>query len=160
MHSRVSSPSSSHDTTSAPSPQPRARSKIVSASRIVLHHFKKHVGVGVICAVGYFDPGNWSVDIQAGASFGYRPMLFVIFVAGIIAIVLQAPIISTDLAELLGSAIGLSLLFPKLPLWSTVLLTGVDVFIFLIIGDPSRTGRRVRLFEVVIIVLTQPNAVY
>ncbi|KAJ8596811.1 Nramp-domain-containing protein [Rhizopogon salebrosus TDB-379] len=65
----------------------------------------------------------------------------------------EIAIISTDLAELLGSAIGLSLLFPKLPLWSTVLLTGVDVFIFLIIGDPSRTGRRVRLFEVVIIVL-------
>lgn len=29
------------------------------------------------------------MDIQAGASFGYRPMLFVILLAGIIAIVLQ-----------------------------------------------------------------------
>lgn len=148
--------------------------------------------------MGYFDPGNWSVDIQAGASFGYRPMLFVILFAGIIAIILQVlaarlgcvtgidlarhcrlllhdhprhprlvrrlvlyplyalceiAIISTDLAELLGSAIGLCLLFPKLPLWSAVLLTGVDVFIFLIIGDPSRTGRPVRVFELVIITL-------
>lgn len=148
--------------------------------------------------MGYFDPGNWSVDIQAGASFGYRPMLFVILLAGIIAIILQVlaarlgcvtgidlahhcrlllhdhprhprlvrrlvlyplyalceiAIISTDLAELLGSAIGLCLLFPKLPLWSAVLLTGVDVFIFLIIGDPSRTGRPVRVFELVIIIL-------
>ncbi|KAG0703149.1 natural resistance-associated macrophage protein-domain-containing protein [Suillus ampliporus] len=173
-------------------------SVVASAWRTVLHHFKKHVGIGIICAVGYFDPGNWSVDIQAGASFGYRPMLFVIFLAGIIAIVLQVlaarlgcvtgldlahhcrlllhdhprhprlvrrlvlyplyalceiAIISTDLAELLGSAIGLCLLFPKLPLWSAVLLTGVDVFIFLIIGDPSRTGRPVRLFELVIILL-------
>lgn len=34
--------------------------------------------------------GNWSVDIQAGASFGYRPMLFVIFLAGVMAIILQA----------------------------------------------------------------------
>jgi Mn2+/Fe2+ NRAMP family transporter len=65
----------------------------------------------------------------------------------------EIAIISTDLAELLGSAIGLTLLFPKLPLWSAVLLTGVDVFIFLIIGDPSRTGRPVRLFEIVIILL-------
>jgi metal iron transporter len=65
----------------------------------------------------------------------------------------EIAIVSTDLAELLGSAIGLSLLFPKLPLWSAVLLTGVDVFIFLIIGDPSRTGRPVRLFEAVIIIL-------
>lgn len=173
-------------------------SAVSSAFRTVLHHFKKHVGVGVICAVGYFDPGNWSVDIQAGASFGYRPMLFVIFLAGVIAIILQVlaarlgcvtgldlahhcrlllhdhprhprlvrrlvlyplyalceiAIISTDLAELLGSAIGLCLLFPKLPLWSAVLLTGVDVFIFLIIGDPSRTGRPVRFFELVIIIL-------
>lgn len=165
---------------------------------MVLHHFKKHVGVGILCAVGYFDPGNWSVDIQAGVSFGYRPMLFVILLAGIIAIILQVlaarlgcvtgldlahhcrlllhdhpkhprlvrqlvlyplyalselAIISTDLAELLGSAIGLCLLFPKLPLWSGVLLTGVDVFIFLIVGDPSRTGRPVRFFELVIIIL-------
>lgn len=148
--------------------------------------------------MGYFDPGNWSVDIQAGASFGYRPMLFVIFLAGSIAIILQVlaarlgcvtgldlahhcrlllhdhprhprlvrrlvlyplyalceiAIISTDLAELLGSAIGLCLLFPKLPLWSAVLLTGVDVFIFLVIGDPSRTGRPVRFFELVILIL-------
>lgn len=65
----------------------------------------------------------------------------------------EIAIISTDLAELLGSAIGLSLLFPKLPLWSTVLLTGFDVFVFLIIGDPSRTGRPVRFFEFVIIIL-------
>jgi len=34
--------------------------------------------------------GNWSVDLQAGSSFGYRPMLFVILMAGLGAIVLQA----------------------------------------------------------------------
>ncbi|KIK49560.1 Nramp transporter [Suillus luteus UH-Slu-Lm8-n1] len=197
MHS--SSPPS-HDDSSAQTLQSEhaQMSAVNSAFKTVLHHFKKHVGIGIICAVGYFDPGNWSVDIQAGASFGYRPMLFVIFLAGIIAILFQVlaarlgcvtgldlahhcrlllhdhpthpllvrrlvlyplyalceiAIISTDLAELLGSAIGLSLLFPKLPLWSTVLLTGFDVFIFLIIGDPSRTGRPVRFFELVIIIL-------
>ncbi|KAF9243857.1 natural resistance-associated macrophage protein-domain-containing protein [Melanogaster broomeanus] len=178
----------------------RYQDRVVTTSilRTVWFHLRKHVGMGIICAVGYFDPGNWSVDIQAGTTFGYRPMLFVILLAGLMAIVLQVlatrlgcvtgldlaahcrillhdhprhprlvrhfvlyplyvlceiAIISTDLAELLGSAIGLSLLFPNLPLWAGVLLTGVDVFIFLIIGDPSRTGRPVRLFEVVIILL-------
>lgn len=201
MYSSPSSPSL-HDDSAARTSQPLLRtsqmSVVNSAFKILLHHFKKHVGVGVICAVGYFDPGNWSVDIQAGVSFGYRPMLFVILIAGIVAIILQVlaarlgcvtgldlahhcrlllhdhprhprlvrrlvlyplyalceiAIISTDLAELLGSAIGLCLIFPELPLWSAVLLTGVDVFIFLIIGDPSRTGRRVRFFELVIIIL-------
>ncbi|KAG2156502.1 natural resistance-associated macrophage protein-domain-containing protein [Suillus bovinus] len=180
MDSNSSSSPSLHNDSSTQTSQQRS-------AKTILHHFKKHVGVGIICAVGYFDPGNWSVDIQAGVSFGYRPMLFVILLAGIIAIILQAhlahhcrlllhdhprhprlvrrlvlyplyalceiAIISTDLAELLGSAIGICLLFPKLPLWSAVLLTGVDVFIFLIIGDPSRTGRRVRFFELVIIIL-------
>ncbi|KIJ68683.1 hypothetical protein HYDPIDRAFT_81919 [Hydnomerulius pinastri MD-312] len=190
--------SSSHDLPNKSLPwSHRVKLALTPACRTVWHHLRKHVGVGIICAVGYFDPGNWSVDIQAGASFGYRPMLFVILLAGIIAIVLQVlaarlgcvtgldlaahcrvllhdhpryprlvrrlvlyplyilcevAIISTDLAELLGSAIGLCLLFPKLPLWAGVMLTGVDVFIFLIIGDPSRTGRPVRLFELVAVV--------
>lgn len=163
------------------------------------HHVKKHAGVGIVCAVAYFDPGNWSVDMQAGSSFGYRPMLFVILMAGLGAVVLQTmaaklgcvtgadlashcrlllynrpkhrllirygvlyplyvlceiAIISTDLAELLGSAIGLVLLFPKLPLWSAVLLTATDVLVFLIIGDPTRGhGRPVRMFEFSVIIL-------
>lgn len=72
---------------------------------------RKHVGVGIVCAVAYFDPyvlcipsvagipnsltlmpfarGNWSVDLQAGSNFGYRPMLFVLLMAGLGAIVLQ-----------------------------------------------------------------------
>lgn len=37
----------------------------------------------------YFYRGNWSVDLQAGAAFGYRPMLFVLLIAGLGAIVLQ-----------------------------------------------------------------------
>ncbi|KAG2117911.1 natural resistance-associated macrophage protein-domain-containing protein [Suillus discolor] len=199
MHSNTSSPSL-HDDSSAQTSHEGLRNKmsVSSALNAVVHHFKRHVGVGIICAVGYFDPGNWSVDIQAGVSFGYRPMLFVILLAGIIAVILQVlaarlgcvtgldlahhcrllldnhpkhprlvrrlvlyplyvlceiAIISTDLAELLGSAIGICLLFPKVPLWSAVLITGVDVFIFLIVGDPSRTGRPVRFFELVIILL-------
>ncbi|EPQ60172.1 smf Mn2+ and Fe2+ transporter [Gloeophyllum trabeum ATCC 11539] len=64
----------------------------------------------------------------------------------------EIAIISTDLAELLGSAIALSLLFPSLPLWAGVLITASDVFILLIIGDPLR-GRPVKMFEWLIAVL-------
>ena len=66
----------------------------------------------------------------------------------------EAAIISTDLAELLGSAIGLVLIFPRLPLPIAVLITGLDVFLILAIGDPSRGhGRPVRVFEFLIIIL-------
>jgi len=64
----------------------------------------------------------------------------------------EIAIISTDLAELLGSAIALSLLFPSLPLWAGILITASDVFILLIIGDPLR-GRPVKMFEWLITVL-------
>ncbi|KAI1785480.1 hypothetical protein LXA43DRAFT_130544 [Ganoderma leucocontextum] len=63
----------------------------------------KHVGVGIICSVAYFDPGNWSVDLQAGSLFGYRPMLFVILMAGLGAMVLQS------LSFTLGCVTGLDL---------------------------------------------------
>ncbi|KAG7450215.1 natural resistance-associated macrophage protein [Guyanagaster necrorhizus] len=162
----------------------------------VLYHVKAHVGMGIVCAVAYFDPGNWSVDLQAGSSFGYRPMLFVVLMAGLGAIVLQTlscklgcvtgldlaahcrillhdhpkhpllvrrlilyplyvlsevAIIATDLAELLGSAIGICLIFPSLPLWAGVVITALDVFLFLLISDP--THKHSRLFEMVVIVL-------
>ncbi|KAK0465267.1 smf Mn2+ and Fe2+ transporter [Desarmillaria tabescens] len=162
----------------------------------VLCHVKTHVGIGIVCAVAYFDPGNWSVDLQAGSSFGYRPMLFVILMAGLGAIVLQTlscklgcvtgldlaahcrnllhdhpkhpllvrrlvlyplyvlsevAIIATDLAELLGSAIGICLIFPSLPLWAGVVITALDVFVFLLISDP--THKHSRFFEVVVIIL-------
>ncbi|PFH49190.1 hypothetical protein AMATHDRAFT_76296 [Amanita thiersii Skay4041] len=165
----------------------------------LLDHVKNHVGVGIVCAVAYFDPGNWSVDLQAGASFGYRPMLFVVLMAGLGAIVLQTlacrlgcvtgldlashcrrllynhprhpklirrlvlyplyvlseiAIVSTDLAELLGSAIGFCLIIPKLPLWAGVALTAADVFIFLLFSAPTQNrGEPARVFEVTVIVL-------
>ncbi|KAF5312070.1 hypothetical protein D9619_003401 [Psilocybe cf. subviscida] len=191
------SPSSSAQDGSPQTYSSRIGQKAAKSWRTVAHHVKKHVGVGIICSVAYFDPGNWSVDLQAGASFGYRPMLFVILMAGIGAIVLQTlsaklgcvtgldlathcrlllhdhprhpklvrrcvlyplyvfaeiAIISTDLAELLGSAIGLCLLFPKLPLWAGVVLTAADVLIFLMFSDPSRGhGRPVKVFEYTVI---------
>lgn len=64
----------------------------------------------------------------------------------------EIAIISTDLAELLGSAIALCLLFPKLPLWAGVLLTASDVLLLLALRDPLR-GQPVKLFELLIAAL-------
>lgn len=64
----------------------------------------------------------------------------------------EIAIISTDLAELVGSAIALCMIFPKLPLWGGVLLTAFDVLIILCMGDPLR-GRPFKMFEYLIAVL-------
>ncbi|KAF9568538.1 Nramp-domain-containing protein [Agrocybe pediades] len=193
----MASPQSQND---APrSPVFRVQTALIRTAKTLVHHVKRHVGVGIVCAVAYFDPGNWSVDLQAGSDFGYRPMLFVTLMAGLGAIVLQTlacklgcvtgldlashcrlllhnhprhpravrrlvlyplyvlsevAIIATDLAELLGSAIGFCLLIPQLPVWGGVLITAADVLIFLSFSDPSRNqGRPVRLFELTIITL-------
>lgn len=58
-------------------------------------------------------------------------------------------IISTDLAELLGSAIAIVLIFPTVPLWAAVLLTAIDVLVLLVISDPLRS-KPVKSFEIVI----------
>lgn len=175
--------------------QHKSRSVRVWANKAWIH-ITKHVGIGIICAVAYFDPGNWGVDLQAGSEFGYK-LLFVVLLAGLFAVILQGlacklgvvtgldlaahcrllfydrpkhpklfrwlvlyplyalsevAIISTDLAELLGSAIALNLLFPRLPLWAGVLLTAFDVLLILAFADPLH-GRPVRSFELIIAVL-------
>ena len=63
----------------------------------------------------------------------------------------------SDIAELLGSAIGLVLLIPSLPLPIAVLLTALDVIFILAIGDPSKgqNKRPVRVFELIIIALVR-----
>ncbi|KAJ3718364.1 natural resistance-associated macrophage protein-domain-containing protein [Lentinula raphanica] len=177
----------------------KPKGALLVALRSVAHHLKTHVGLGIVCGVAYFDPGNWSVDLQAGANFGYRPMLFVLLLSGLGAMLLQTlacklgcvtgidlashcrlllhdhpthprfvrrmimyplyicaeiAIISTDLAEVLGSAIGICLIFPTLPLWIGVVLTALDVFVFLLFSDPSRgQGKPVRVFELIIMTL-------
>ncbi|ETW86739.1 Mn2+ and Fe2+ transporter of the NRAMP family [Heterobasidion irregulare TC 32-1] len=163
---------------------------------VVVNHAVKHTGVGIVCAVAYFDPGNWGVDLQAGSQYGYK-LLFVVLLSGIFAVFLQSlasklgvvtgldlashcrlllhdrprhtrlvrwlalyplyvlsevGIVATDLAELLGSAIALCMLFPSLPLWAGVLLTSADVLVILALGDPLR-GRPVKMFELLIAVL-------
>ncbi|KAF9650335.1 natural resistance-associated macrophage protein [Thelephora ganbajun] len=166
------------------------KKKLSKAYDVVTLHLSKHSGVGFVCAVAYFDPGNWGVDLQAGSEYGYK-LLFVVLLSGVFAVLLQSlasklgcvtgtdlashcrllfynrprhtllyrwlvlyplyvlaeiAIISTDLSELLGSAMGLIMLFPKLPLWAGVLITACDVFVILLVGDPLRR-QPVKLFE-------------
>ncbi|KAF5374314.1 hypothetical protein D9758_004632 [Tetrapyrgos nigripes] len=179
------------------SPPPKSRNswrwQVEKGILLFFHHMRKHVGVGLICAVAYFDPGNWGVDLEAGSQYGYR-LLFVILLAGLFAIFLQVlasrlgcvtgldlashtrlllhdhsthpllvrwavlyplyalaeiAIIATDLAELLGSAVALCLLFPSLELWHGVLITTGDVILLLCLGDPLR-GKPLRWFELLI----------
>ncbi|PCH34295.1 smf Mn2+ and Fe2+ transporter [Wolfiporia cocos MD-104 SS10] len=174
----------------------RVSSSLKETLRVIFKHATKHTGVGIICAVAYFDPGNWGVDLQAGSQFGYK-LLFIVLLSGLVAIYMQVlssrlgcvtgldlashcrlllhdrpkhtllwrwlvlyplyalaevAIVATDLAELLGSAIALCLLFPSLPLWAGVLLTASDVLLLLAMRDPLG-GKPARLFEVVIAAL-------
>lgn len=68
----------------------------------------------------------------------------------------EVAIISTDLAEMLGSAIALVLLFPSLPLWAGVLLTASDVMLVLAFDNPLKS-RPVKLFEYMISLLVGCN---
>ncbi|OAV99481.1 hypothetical protein PTTG_06667 [Puccinia triticina 1-1 BBBD Race 1] len=74
--------------------------------------------------------------------------------------VCEAGIIFTDLAELLGSAIALKMLIPRMPLWVGVLLTSTDVFIVLAffnsypeISNRNRRSMHIFEFSVAILVL-------
>ncbi|KAG8756401.1 hypothetical protein FRC11_005364 [Ceratobasidium sp. 423] len=67
-------------------------------------------------------------------------------------VICEIGIIATDLAELLGSAIGLTLLVPSIPLWASVLITSFDV-LFVLALAPSSNGRPVRAFEIILMVL-------
>lgn len=62
----------------------------------------------------------------------------------------EGALIATELAELLGSAIALNLLFPGLPLYGGVLVTCADVMLFLFIYKPQGNFR---IFELLIAVL-------
>ncbi|KAG8982299.1 hypothetical protein FRB93_008174 [Tulasnella sp. JGI-2019a] len=65
----------------------------------------------------------------------------------------ELAIVATDLAELLGSAIALNLLFPRLPLYAGVLITASDVLVILIAYRPNGGARSMRIFEIIISIL-------
>src|SRR5215471_3329510 len=150
-----------------------ATERAVSAGRAVLtgehrglRAFLPFVGPAVIASVAYMDPGNFAVNIEAGASFGYA-LLWVVLVANVVAMLFQAlsaklgvvtgqslaghcrrhfpkPIVyvlwvvseigamATDLAEFLGGAIGLMLLF-NLPLLTCLFIVGIITYAMLLL---------------------------
>src|SRR5882757_4778445 len=117
------------------------------------HWFRKilaFAGPGYLVAVGYMDPGNWATDIGGGSKFGYT-LLSVIVMSNFMAMILQALsaklgiATARDLAEVLGSAVALKLLF-GLPLLAGVLITALDVLIVL-----ALQGRGFRLIEAFVV---------
>src|SRR5215204_300564 len=91
------------------------------------------LGPGYLVAVGYMDPGNWATSLAGGAKFGYA-LLFISLLSNVMAIILQhlfaRMAVATDLAEVIGTAIGLNLLF-GIPLEIGVIITAADVFLIL-----------------------------
>jgi manganese transport protein len=55
------------------------------------------VGPGYMVAVGYMDPGNWAVDVAAGASAGYG-LLFVVLLASLAAMFVQDLVVRLTVA--------------------------------------------------------------
>ena len=116
-------------------------------------------GPGLMVAVGYMDPGNWATDISGGAKFGYT-LLSVVLISNFFAMILQhlavklgvvaerdhfPPVVNfflwvfceiaiaaMDLAEVIGSAIALNLLF-GIPLTWGIVITVADVLLILML---------------------------
>ncbi|CAK7209918.1 NRAMP-like transporter smf-3 [Sporothrix curviconia] len=134
------------------------------------------------------DPGNYSTDIAAGASYRFK-LLFVVLLSNCFAIFLQSmsiklgtvsgrnlaaacraflprwlnlslyilaevAIIATDIAEVIGTAIALNLLQPKISLVAGCAISIVDVFIVLIFCKPENGTRGgLRAFELLVVPL-------
>lgn len=126
------------------------------------------LGSAWMIAVGYFDPGNWSTDLEAGSKFGYD-LLWIMLVANGVAIYLQhlcvrlpfnrgkdlaqvsclkrkfpttagailnallylaieAAMVATDLAQIIGSAMALRMLL-GVPLFWGCVISALDVIL-------------------------------
>ncbi|TIW17219.1 MAG: divalent metal cation transporter, partial [Mesorhizobium sp.] len=123
------------------------------------------MGPGYMVSVGYMDPGNWATDLAGGAQFGYT-LLFVIMLSNLMAILLQAlaarpvnfllwiacelAIIACDLAEVIGTAIALQLLF-GIPLIGGAVLTALDAFLVLLLMN--RGFRYLEAFVVALLII-------
>ncbi|KAI6708590.1 hypothetical protein JHW43_008887 [Diplocarpon mali] len=81
-------------------------------------NYGKFVGPGFMISVAYIDPGNYSTDVAAGATYRFR-LLFIVLMSNIFAIFLQSLCIK------LGSVSGLNLAEACrafLPWWMNILL--------------------------------------
>lgn len=171
-------------------PLPRGQAKVLEdAVPIRRPSWWKFFGPGFIVSIGYFDPGNWATDLQAGSQFGYS-LLWVLSLSCLIGafaqnlcaklgiatgrdlaqhcreryprwlsrILFSSAVISmmaTDLAEIIGVAVALNLLF-GIPLLAGAIITVVDVFLILLLNRWS-----FRAIETIFLtVLTTVSGIY
>ncbi|KAI9646613.1 NRAMP-like transporter smf-3 [Ciborinia camelliae] len=78
-----------------------SRNKLLKMKQVMVK-FAKFVGPGFMVAVAYIDPGNYSTDVAAGATYRFR-LLFIVLMSNIFAIFLQSLCIK------LGTVSGLNL---------------------------------------------------
>src|SRR5215207_10092354 len=135
------------------------RTVAVAADASVWRKLVAFLGPGYLVAVGYMDPGNWATSLAGGAKFGYALLsnIMAIILQHLCArlavatgrdlaqacrdaypralswpllFLAEIAICATDLAEVIGTAIGLNLLF-GIPLEIGVVITALDVFLVL-----------------------------
>ncbi|KXH60969.1 metal ion transporter metal ion transporter [Colletotrichum salicis] len=178
LHSRQLPPGDRGDT-------PKTHRTLYGRVKDAIVKFGSFIGPGFMIAVAYIDPGNYSTDVAAGASYRFR-LLFVVLLSNLFAIFLQSlciklgtvtglnlaeacraflprwmnyvlyvfaevAIIATDIAEVIGFAIGLNLLVPAIPLVAGCAISILDVMIILIFYRPHGSMRGLRIFEYFII---------
>ncbi|MBE3567052.1 MAG: Nramp family divalent metal transporter [Thermogemmatispora sp.] len=104
----------------------RAANEVLSGQtrRGLLRRVLPFLGPAFIASVAYIDPGNFSTNIQGGATFGYL-LLWVIVASNLMAMLIQA------LSAKLGIATGLNLpemcrtYFPRPVVWGMWLLAEI-----------------------------------
>lgn len=150
------------------------------------------IGPGLVVSVSYMDPGNYLTSVSSGSMYQYK-LCFIIFMANVFAIILQAlcvklgtitgldlaemcrmnlnpklnlfmyfcaeiAIIATDLAEVVGTAISLEILF-GIPLLYGVLITVLDVLIILMAYRKDGTMKQTKVFEIIVSILVAATCV-
>ena len=68
-------------------------------------------------------------------------------------IMAESAIIATDIAEVIGTAIAINLLVPKIPLVAGCALSIVDVLFILLFYKPDSSMKALRAFEMFVVVL-------
>ncbi|KAI9806778.1 MAG: hypothetical protein M1825_006235 [Sarcosagium campestre] len=130
-----------------------------------LAKFAKFIGPGFLVAVAYIDPGNYSTDVAAGATFRFR-LLFIILMSNLFAIFLQSLCIK------LGTVTGLNLAEhcrAHLPMWLNIVLyifaesaiiatdiaevIGSAIALNLLLHIPLVAGCAITLVDVLVILL-------
>ncbi|KAI6245619.1 Manganese transporter [Erysiphe necator] len=152
-----------------------------------IKEYLKFVGPGFMISVAYIDPGNYSVNVTAGATFRFRLLymglisnLFSIFYHGlcvklgsitglnlaeacrtflprwlniILYVIAEVSIIATDVTEVVGTGIAVSLLLPKVPLQLACALSILDVIFIRIVSGPDGKLKGLRAFEFFVMAL-------